>query len=147
MSVRFAGPLDHMRTTYTSDPPLAPVDVINLLVTGHPSEASSSNPNTPESVVAGQLASQVSGRVERLAGISSLTIDPQIGGSGTNAGTRLAIQQRVTKNLFFTFATNISSTEDPLIQVEYQATKRFSVSALRDQNGNYSLEIGMHKRF
>ncbi len=147
LNVRLVGPLDRMRTTYTSDPPLPPVDVINLLMPAHTSEAASATTTTPQSLLAGQMAGQVSSRVEKLAGISSLTIDPQIGGNGTNPGARLALQQRVTKNLFFTFATDVSSTQGELVQIEYQITRKYSVSALRDQNGGYSVQVKVRKKF
>ena len=147
LSLSFVGPIDKLRTTYTSDPPLPPVDIINLLVTGHTTEAASSSPTTPQSVLAGQLAGQVSSKVGKLAGISSLKIDPNIGGSGGNAGARLAIQQRVTKNLFFTFATDVTSTQGEVVQAEYQMTRKYSLSALRNQNGGYSVEVKMRKKF
>ncbi len=147
INLNFVGPLDHLRTTYTSDPALPPVDVINLLLTGHTTQAAAKSPTTPQSVLAGQLAGQVGSRVGKLAGISSLTIDPQMGGSQRNGVARLAIQQRVTKNLFFTFATDVASAQGQAVQVEYQATRRFSLSAMRNQNGGYSLQVKMRKRF
>ncbi len=147
LNVRLNGPLDRIRTTYTSDPPLPPVDVIDLLITGHTTEAPSAGTITPQSVLAGQMAKQVGGRVAKLTGVSSLTIDPQIGGNGSNPGARLALQQRVTKNLFFTFATDVNSTQGELVQIEYQITRKYSVSALRDQNGSYSVQMKVRKKF
>ena len=147
ISMNFAGPVDRMRVTYTSDPPLAPVDIINLLATGQTTEASSANSSTPQSVIAGQLTSQFSNRVEKLAGISSLTIDPNVGTGQGTAGARLTVQQRVTKNLYFSLSTDLQNSADQTVQVEYQATKRFAVNATRDQNGGYTVQIKMHHRF
>jgi len=147
INLNFVGPFDHLSTTYTSDPALPPVDVINLLLTGHTTEAAAKSPTTPQSVLAGQLAGQVGSRVGKMAGISSLTIDPQMGGNQRNAGARLAIQQRVTKDLFFTFATDVTSAQGQVFQVEYQATRKYSLSAMRNQNGGYSLQVKMRKRF
>jgi translocation and assembly module TamB len=147
ISLNFVGPLDRLRTTYTSDPPLPPVDIINLLVTGRTTEAASASPTTPQSVLAGQLAGQVSSRIGKMVGFSSLKIDPQMGGNGSNPGARLAIQERVTKNLFFTFATDVTTTQGVAVQVEYQVTPKYSLSTVRDQNGGYSLQVKMHKRF
>ena len=59
INVNLVGPLDRLRTTYTSDPPLASVDIISLLFTGQTTEASAASPSTPQSVVAGQVAGQV----------------------------------------------------------------------------------------
>jgi translocation and assembly module TamB len=145
LTVNLVGPLDKLRTTYTSDPPLSQVDVINLLITGHTTAQSSSV--SPQSVVASQLSGQVSNRLEKLTGVSSLTIDPQIGGNQGNAGSRLAIQQRVTKDLFFTFATDVTTTQGEVVQVEYQVTPKYSVSAIRNQAGGYEIQIKSHKKF
>jgi translocation and assembly module TamB len=147
VTANLVGPLDRLRTTYTSDPPLASVDIISLLFTGQTTEASTANPSTPQSVVAGQVAGQVSSRIGKLAGISSLTIDPGIGGNQSNAGASLGIQQRVTKNLFFTFTTDLTTTQGGIVQVEYQITKKYAVSAVATENQGYSLEVKMHKKF
>jgi translocation and assembly module TamB len=147
VTVNLVGPLDRLRTTYTSDPPLASVDIISLLFTGQTTEASAANPSTPQSVVAGQVAGQVSNRLGKLAGISSLTIDPGMGGNQSNPGASLGIQQRVTKNLFFTFTTDLTTTQGDIVQVEYQITKKYALSAVASQNQGYSLEVKMHKKF
>jgi translocation and assembly module TamB len=147
LSMNFMGPIDRLRTTYTSDPPLAPVDIINLITTGHTTEASTSGQTSPESVIAGQLTGQVSSRVEKLAGVSSLTIDPQVGGTQGNGGGKLAVQQRVTKNLFFTFSTDLRTSTGQTVQVEYQVSKKFALSTTRDQNGGYTVQVKVHKRF
>jgi translocation and assembly module TamB len=82
-----------------------------------------------------------------MVGISALTIDPLIGGNQRNPGARLAIQQRVTKDLFFTFATDITTTQGQVVQIEYQVTPKYSLSAVRDQNGGYSFQTKIRKRF
>lgn len=147
LTVNLVGPFDRLRTTYTSNPPLAPVDIINLLLTGQTTEASQGNTNTPESVIAGQLSGQVSNRLQKLTGISSLTIDPQIGGNQGNGASQLAIQEQVTKNLFFTFATDVTTTQGEVVQVQYQITRKYSVSAIRDQTGGYEVEIKSRRTF
>jgi translocation and assembly module TamB len=147
LSMNFTGPIDRLRTTYTSDPPLAPIDIINLLATGQTTEAASTGSTSPESVIAGQLTSQFSSRVEKLAGITSLTIDPQVGGAQGTGGGRVAVQQRVTKNLFFTFSTDLTTSTGQIVQIEYQVSQKFAVSTIRDQNGGYTVQVKVHKRF
>jgi translocation and assembly module TamB len=146
LTVNLVGPLDRLRTTYTSDPPLAPVDIINLLVTGQTTEASQTSAATPQSVLAQQVAGQVSSKVQKLTGISSLTIDPQVGGNQTNQRAQVAIQQRVTKNLFFTFAIDVTTSQGSVIQVEYQITRRYSVSVV-DQAAGFQFLVKARRRF
>ncbi|MGH9377331.1 MAG: translocation/assembly module TamB domain-containing protein [Terriglobia bacterium] len=152
LSVNLMGPADHLRTTYTSDPPLPSVDIINLLVRGQTTEQAAAGPSSPgligaESILAQGLAGQVSGQISKFTGLSSLTIDPTIGGATQNPGARLAIQKHVTKNLFITISTDVTSTQDDIIQVQYQFSRRLSVSVVRDQYGAYGLDIKAHKTF
>ncbi len=151
INLNFQGPVDHLQTTYTSDPPLPPVDIISLLAFGKTTEASAANPSTPGNMgaqaVLAQSVGQVSSRVEKLAGISHLSIDPALGGDNRNYGPRVAIQQRVTSNLLVTFATDVTSTQRQAIQIEYRLTPKWSVSGVRDQNGGFGMDAKFHKDF
>jgi len=152
INMRFQGPMERISTVYTSDPALPPVDIINLLAFGKTTEASAANPSAPgalgaESVLASGVAGQVTSHVGKLAGISHLAIDPVLGGAGQNPGARVAIQQRVTSNLFVTFATDVTSTQHQDIQIQYQINSRWSVSGNRDQNGGFGFDARLHKTF
>jgi len=147
LSITLLGPLSRLRTNYVSDPPLPPVDVINLLARGQTTEQPSTSNFDANSVIAQGLASQVGSQVQQLAGISSLQIDPLIGGSNQNPSATLAIQQRVTKNFFFTFSTDVTSTQDQVVQGEYQLNKRWSVSGVRNQNGDIGFDARFHTEF
>ena len=85
--------------------------------------------------------------MQKLGGISSLQIDPTLGGNNRNPSARVAIQQRVTKNLLFTFSTDVSEPGSETVQGEYQLNKRWSVSAQRDQLGGVSVDGKYHTRF
>lgn len=146
LSVNFVGPFQRMRTTYTSEPPLPPIDILNLLLTGQTAEAPSTSLGA-QALVAQGLAGQFSNRVQKLAGVSSLTIDPQMGGHGTNPGARIAVQEQVTRKLFFTFSVDVTTTQDDVVQIEYQLSHRLSLQAVRDQNGGYSVEVKVRKTF
>jgi translocation and assembly module TamB len=147
LTLTFLGPIDHLRTSYTSDPPLPPVDVINLLARGQTTEESTPGNMSANSVLAQGLAGQASSRIQKLAGISSLQIDPTLGGNGTDPTARVAIQQRVTKNFIFTFSTDVTNPEGEIVQGEYQLTKRWSVSATRDQYGGVAVDGKFRKTF
>ncbi|HZS27290.1 MAG TPA: translocation/assembly module TamB domain-containing protein [Candidatus Angelobacter sp.] len=147
------GPMERLETTYTSDPALPPVDVIRLVATGKTESAANAAAPTPpalgaESLLASGISSQVSSRIGKLAGISQLQIDPGLGtDNGQNPGARIAIQQRVTSNLFVTYATDITSTQRQAIQVEYKLNPKWSVSGIRDQNGGFGMDGKYHKDF
>ena len=152
IQMHFWGPADHLHTNYASDPSLPPSDIINLIAFGKTSEASAANPTPPgslgaESLIASQVSNQVTNRVEKLAGISQLSIDPVLGSSQQSPGARVAIQQRVTSKIFVTFATDVTSTEREVIQLEYHVNRRTSFNAVRDQNGGFSFETRFRKQW
>ncbi len=151
ITLNFVGPVDRLRTTYTSDPPLAPSDIINLLATGQTAEEAATM-NTPasvgaESVVAQGVASQVSGKIQNLTGLSQLTINPMAGNNQANPGAQVAIQQRITGNILLTFSTEVTSTQATTVQLQYRTSRQTSVSILRDQNGGYAIDVRLHKSF
>jgi translocation and assembly module TamB len=134
-----------------SDPALPPVDIIHLLAFGK-TTAQSAATATPaalgaESAIANGLTSQVSNRIEKLAGISQLQIDPSLGGDNSNPGARVAIQQRLTSTILFTFATDLTNTQNEVVQVKYQSTGRLSLSLTRDEYGSFAIEAKIRKKF
>ncbi|HSM85587.1 MAG TPA: translocation/assembly module TamB domain-containing protein, partial [Candidatus Limnocylindrales bacterium] len=152
ITLNIDGPIERLHTEYTSDPALPPVDIINLIAFGKTTEAAGANPAPTgamgaQSLIAQGISSQVSGRIAKFAGISHLSIDPALGGNGQDPGARIAVQQRVTSNLFVTFATDVTSTQRQAIEVEYQLNRRWSVSGVRDQNGGFGVDGHFHKDF
>jgi len=153
INLLFQGPADQMRTQYSSNPSLPQADIVNLLAFGQTTEASAMNA-TPmnqqaEGLVASQVASQVTSRISKAAGISQLSISPvlQSGTAAGPAGANLTIQQRVTGNLFVTFSTNVASTQGQTIQGQYQVSPHVTVSATRDPNGGFALDALIKRSF
>jgi len=147
IDLRFTGPVDQMHSEYTSNPSLPRADIISLLAFGTTTEAQAKNA-TPanqvaESLIASQVSSQVTSRISKIAGISQLSISPVLT-SGTAAGPPgavITIRQQVTGNLFITFSTNVASVQDQTIQGQYRLSPRVSVSATRDPNGGFALDV------
>ena len=151
ITLNFLGPLDRLRTNYMSDPALPPVDIIRLLTFGKTTAqmAATATPTAlgAESAIANRLTSQVSSRIEKLAGISQLQIDPSLGGNNSNPGARVAIQERLTSTILFTFATDLTDTQNEVVQVKYQTRGRLSLSLTRDEYGSFAIEAKIRKKF
>jgi len=149
LSLTFLGPLDKMQTNYISDPPLPTADIINLIARGQTTQQAAAAPSNfgASSLLAQGAASQVSGGIQKLAGLSSLSIDPTLGGNDANPGARVAMQKRITSSFLFTFATDVTTTQREIIQGEYQFNKRWSASATRDENGGFAVDGKYRKRF
>jgi translocation and assembly module TamB len=149
LSLTFLGPLDKMQTSYVSDPELPTADIINLVARGQTTQQAAASPSSlgASSLLAQGAASQVSSGVQKLAGLSSLSIDPTLGGNNSDPGARIAMQKRVTNNFLFTFATDVTSTQREIIQGEYKFNKRWSASVTRDENGGFAVDGKYHKRY
>jgi translocation and assembly module TamB len=147
--LRFEGPADQLRTNYSSDPALAPADIINLLAFGKTTEAAAANPTSTnfeaESAIASGVSSEVTSRLQKIAGISQLSVDPLLGCNQQTPGACVTIQQRVTGNLFITFATDVNSFQNDTIQGEYRLSPRVSLSGTRDQNGGFGFDTRITK--
>ena len=147
LTLNLRGPLDKLTTSYVSDPPLATADIINLVARGKTTQEQAASSQSTDSMIASQVAGQLSSSVQKLAGISALQIDPTLGGNNQNPSARVAIQQRVTKNLLFSFSTDVSQPGSEIVQGEYQINKRWSVSMERDQLGGVSVDGKYHTKF
>lgn len=151
ITINFSGPLDRLKTNYTSDPSLPPLDIINLLAFGQTTAEKASNASTPaslgaESALAQGVAGQVAKGVQNLTGISQLTIDPTAG-NNQNPGAQVAIQQRVSGSVLLTFSTDVTSTQRQTVQLQYQPKRQVKISVLRDEYGGYGIDVRLHKVF
>jgi translocation and assembly module TamB len=146
LALNLRGSFDKLTTSYTSDPPLATADIINLIANGQTTQEAAAAGQSTDSMIASQVAGQVTGGIQHLAGISALQIDPLLGGN-QNPSARVAIQQRVTKNFLFTFSTDLSQPGSEIVQGDYRINKRWSMSVTRDEVGGVSVDGKYHTKF
>jgi translocation and assembly module TamB len=157
VTLDFTGPASRLALSYRADPPLPSSDIISLLALGQTGEESglrgTSGTSTPElgatTLLSEAISSQLGSRVERLFGVTNFRVDPFLGGPTsiqTNAA-RVTIEQQVNRNLSVTYVTNVSSTQEQVIQIEYDINRSLSVVALRDENGTFGLDFIIRKRY
>lgn len=153
ITMNLQGPVEKLHTTYTSDPALPPVDIINLIARGQTTESAAATPSQPlmtdaQSLAANAATSGVSSQIAKVAGISHLSIDPALGGDTENTGgPRISIEQRVTSNLFVTFATDVTSTQRQAVELEYKFNRKWSMRGVRDQNGGFGVDARYTKSY
>jgi translocation and assembly module TamB len=139
LSITVRGPIEKLQTSYVSDPPLPPIDIINLIARGQTTTEGAPASFGASQVLAAGLG-QVSNQVTKLTGVEGLQLDPLIGGENANPSARIGIQKRVTKNFLFTFSTDVTRPGSEIVQGEYQLTKRWAVSVVRDQIGGVAVD-------
>jgi translocation and assembly module TamB len=146
LSISIRGPIQKLQTSYVSDPPLSPIDIINLIARGAPTTGGGTKTSTTDQVLAAGLG-QVGSEVSKLTGIAGLQIDPLIGGENSDPSARIGIQKRVTRNFLFTFSTDVTQPQSEIVQGEYQISKRWSISVLRDESGGFAVDGKFHTKF
>jgi translocation and assembly module TamB len=155
ITIGLHGTIEKLTTTYRSDPPLSSDDIIALLAFGRTQEeryaagatSSTSLGEGAGGLVLGQLINQtVSNRVSRLFGVSSIRINPSIGGADNNPSARLTIEQQVSKDVTLTYITNLTQSAQQVIQFEYNINTEYTVQGIRDENGVVSFDLLIRKR-
>ena len=160
ITLNFNGPASKLTVAYRSDPPLPTDDIVTLLALGQTTSeamarsggASPSGTSTASAILSQAISSQLGGRLERLFGITRFRVDPgltELGSTGSeqNAAARVTVEQQIARNLTITYVSNVGSTQQQVIQVEYNVDRSLSIVGLRDQNGTFGIDIKIKKRF
>jgi len=153
ITIGFHGPIDRLSITYRSDPPLPSGDIIALLAFGRTkgqdiySNQPTATLTTSDTMLEQALTTASNSRVQKLFGVGSVKIDPQVIGAENNLGPRVTIEQQIQNNITLTYITNLTqSSSEQVIQVEYNVSRSISVVAVRDQNGILGFEVRIRKR-
>ena len=156
VTVGLHGTIENLKPTYRSEPPLSEADVFALLALGRTQEesqiyqeqqvAAGTDPTT-SSLLGGALNATVSSRVSKLFGGSSVKIDPSYVGTLGNSSARITVQQQISRQLTLTFATNVNSSAQQLIQVQYDLSQNASLVAARDESGVFSIVYKIRRRY
>lgn len=154
ITIGLHGTLERLNTTYRSDPPLSSEDIVALLAFGRTEQQSAMN-TTPSSgfaesasgAILGEAINQaVTNRVSKIFGVSSIRINPAVGGPDNNPNARLTVEQQVSNNVTLTYITNLTRSAQQVIQFEYNINSEYTFEAIRDENGVVSFDILIRKR-
>ncbi|MBS1805724.1 MAG: translocation/assembly module TamB domain-containing protein [Acidobacteria bacterium] len=150
------GSVDQMSVTYRSDPPLPEADVVALLALGRTQdqqrlytrqqEQLAANPAT-DALLGGALNATVSSRVQKLFGAGSVKVDPNYLGVLGNSTTRITVEEQLGKNLTLTYATDVDTTAQQLLQAEIAINRHVSLLVARDESGVFSMVVKATRRF
>jgi translocation and assembly module TamB len=156
ITVGLQGTASKLTPTFRSEPPLSEQDIFSLLAMGrtqeeqqmYETEQQQAGVNsTADALLGGALNATISSRIQKLFGGGSVRIDPTFVSGVGNATARITITEPVSKQATLTYATNVNSTAEQLIQAEWRMTQNFSVLAVRDESGVFSLIFRLHRRY
>ncbi len=158
VDITISGTPSKLNINYRSDPPLQPRDIVALLTVGRaPNVASdfssirAANDVTAlqsgANTVLGQAISPASNRLSKLFGIANIKIDPLVQGITNTPQARLTVEQQMSRDITITYITNLSQTSEQIFRFEWALSRQYSVIALRDDNGEFGIDIQYKKRF
>jgi len=146
-----SGLLDHLKTEFTSSPPLPPEDVLALLVMGEAFKrtyrAETSAQLSSATLVTLQLFEEAKKRATKLLSIDRFRIDPFILGTSSEMTARLTVGKRISRNLFIYYSTNLSTQREEIVRMEWEIGDNLSLVGIRDELGRMSLDFKVRKRF
>ena len=150
------GMLERPTVTYRSDPPLPEADVVALLALGRTEsqqrlytqqqEQTGSNPTT-DALLGGALNATVSSRVQKLFGAGSVKVDPNYIGALGNSTSRIIVEEQLGRDITLTYATNVDTTGQQLLQAEVAINRHVSLLVARDESGVFSMVLKATRRF
>jgi len=156
ITVGLHGTATNLKPTFRSEPPLSQADVFALLALGRTQEeaqlyqekqlAAGTDPTT-SALLGGALNATVSNRVEKLFGVGSVKIDPAFVGTLGNSSARITVQEQISKQITATFATNVNTSAQQLIQVQYDLNRNNSIVVTRDESGVFSIVYKLRRRY
>ncbi len=156
ITVGLQGTMSSLKPTYRSEPPLSEADIFALLALGRTQEEAQlyqeqevqegSNPTT-NALLGGALNETVSSRIGKLFGGGTVKIDPAFVGTLGNSTARITVQKQISRQLSVTYATNVNSTAQQLLQAQYDLTPDASLVVSRDESGVFSVVYKIRRRY
>jgi translocation and assembly module TamB len=155
ISLDLHGSPHKLAVNYRSDPPLPESDVVSLLALGHTAnqqrlytqqqEQAISNPT--DALLGGALNATVSNRVQKLFGAGSVKVDPNYLGAFGNSTSRITVAEQLGRNVTLTYATDVNTTSQQLLQAEVAINRHVSLVVARDESGVFSMVIKATRRY
>lgn len=124
----------------SSDPPLSDIDLWSLFIFGKTLEemkgfSSAYTATEATSLVTGKIQDEIEKRVKILGGFDEFQITPVFSDSGETAAARFTVKKKIGDRLSVTYSTDMTSSSQQLIIVEYQLSDHLVLMGQRTESG------------
>ncbi|MBN2345755.1 MAG: translocation/assembly module TamB domain-containing protein [Candidatus Aminicenantes bacterium] len=144
------GSASRAKPELASSPPLPPQDILALVSLGEVFKRTGSleisSREGGAALVATKLTEEIKNRANKLLGIDMLRIDPVFSGQSTLDTSRLTIGKTISKDLLVVYSTNLSTSRQEILYLQYQLSPAISLIAMRNEEGRYSLDLRLRSR-
>ncbi len=146
-----SGFLDKLNPELTSSPPLPPEDVLALLALGEAFKRTPSYDTTTQlstaSLLSFQLSEQAEKGAEKYFSLDRFRITPFVLGSSAEMTARLTIGKKIARDFSILYSTNLTTQREEITRLEWEFASDFTVVGTRDEEGRFSIDVKIHKRF
>ncbi len=156
VELRLTGTPDRFSPELTSDPPLRTVDILRLLAGASDREILDTLVGNETEELAGvgvasllteRLSQEVGKRAERLFGLDRFSVNPFLVGQFANPTARVSLGKQITRELAVNYSTNLNTTTEAIILIEYTPEGPMSWILSRDEEGDIGIDVKFRKSF
>ncbi len=156
VELRLTGTPDRFYPELSSDPPLRTVDILRLLAGASDREILDTLVGNETEELAGvgvasllteRLSQEVGKRAERLFGLDRFSVNPFLVGQFANPTARVSLGKQITRELAVNYSTNLNSTTEAIILIEYTPEGPMSWILSRDEEGDIGVDVKFRKSF
>lgn len=160
VTLKVTGPINNLKLSYTSNPPLQFQEIVGLLATGttptsdptllanQPALPPQSFQQMGESAIIGRaIADPVTNQLQRVFGVTQLKINPAFTSGSQLPAAQIALQQQITSNVTFNYVTTLNTANAETIEAVWTFSPEWSAQALRDYSGIFSVTVIYKRQF
>lgn len=152
-----SGSIENFNFQFNSEPPLSQSDIW-ALISGSSIEPGQRTPLTSyaqdsaiaalgSSYLVSPVLSAVQEETKSILGLSNLEISPTNISAETNPSAKVTINKYITKDLSITYSTDLSSSKEQIVLIEYQIVPGVVAVASRNEKGYYGVDFRINKIF
>ncbi len=149
VSASLQGRLDHLTSSFSSNPPLTEMDILSLLALGTPSGVGgeTSAGALATSFLSDQIAGGVARRARTLLDVDQLRLDPYLSSETNTPAARVTVVKRISRDWTVTYSTNLASNRDDLVKSRWRLSPGVFFEVNRDSDGSYWAELKWQRRY
>lgn len=147
IQLALSGTLDRLNANFSSNPPLADLEVLGLIATGTGPNRGQDQGGVAERFLFGQAASALSKRVNTLFGFDKFRIEPGGGGEELLSGLGFSLEKRLSRDVVVIFARDPTSTEREILQIEWEVAAGVTLILSRESDGSFAVDGRWEKTF
>ncbi len=155
------GPMDRIKASFSSDPPLSTTGVISLLATGQTSEEIFGTGTTGQTesgtlalygagaLLSKTLGSELQSQTSKLFGLQRFSVDPFIdSGRNRDPGARITLGAQLSKNVNVTYVSSLGKEIlGQTVVIQYRLSNWLTLVGTSDSEGSLAIDIKFKNRF